>query len=104
MTGARQRLEARRDVLVQREAAVGRHLRGEDGRHDQDFADRVSYTQMDEVLEQLDDAARAEIEAIHAALERIEHGTYGVCASCGTRIAEARLIALPHTVLCVDCA
>lgn len=38
------------------------------------------------------------------ALERIEAGTYGICADCESAIPVARLEALPHTKLCVSCS
>ena len=41
---------------------------------------------------------------VQGALERIEDGTYGVCAECGGKIAEARLEALPYTPYCIECA
>jgi RNA polymerase-binding protein DksA len=40
---------------------------------------------------------------IDAALERIENGTYGTCASCGREIAPERLEAYPWASLCIDC-
>ena len=40
---------------------------------------------------------------IDEALRRLEAGTYGECAECGTEIPAARLKALPFAVLCVDC-
>jgi len=36
-------------------------------------------------------------------LERIEAGTYGICASCGQQIPPARLEANPWASLCIDC-
>jgi DnaK suppressor protein len=36
-------------------------------------------------------------------LERIEDGSYGICESCESEIASARLEALPFTRLCVSC-
>jgi RNA polymerase-binding transcription factor DksA len=42
-------------------------------------------------------------EAINAALQRIEQGTFGVCEDCGGKIAPARLEALPYTPYCIDC-
>ena len=39
-----------------------------------------------------------------AALERLDAGTYGRCAACGTDIASARLDALPYARQCVACA
>jgi RNA polymerase-binding transcription factor len=40
---------------------------------------------------------------IDEALRRLDAGTYGTCAECGTDIASARLKALPFAVLCRDC-
>jgi RNA polymerase-binding transcription factor DksA len=38
------------------------------------------------------------------ALERIETGTYEICAQCGNRIKPERLEILPTTTLCLNCA
>lgn len=103
-TSPREALTARLAQLTAREAGIQKHLRGEDGRNDADFSDRVAYTEMDEVLEGLDDSARAEIDAIRAALGRLDDGTYGICLSCGDAIQPGRLAAMPHVALCVDCA
>lgn len=97
-------LESRADTLVRRDAALQKHLRGQDGRNDADFADRVSFNQADEVLEQLDDDGRAELGMIRRALERMNAGSYGVCARCGEDIPAGRLSAVPWTVMCVSCA
>jgi RNA polymerase-binding protein DksA len=43
------------------------------------------------------------LEAIDAALQRIEDGTYGICTKCGEAIPEERLEALPWTTRCIDC-
>ena len=40
---------------------------------------------------------------IDEALRRLEDGSYGECAECGTDIAAARLKALPFAVLCRNC-
>ncbi|MDQ7051558.1 MAG: TraR/DksA C4-type zinc finger protein [candidate division KSB1 bacterium] len=37
------------------------------------------------------------------ALERIEKGTYGICRECGQPISEARLEAVPHASMCIEC-
>jgi DnaK suppressor protein len=47
--------------------------------------------------------ARAAIEEIDAALERIDAGTYGICEQCGERIPKERLKAIPYARLCVKC-
>jgi RNA polymerase-binding transcription factor DksA len=46
----------------------------------------------------------AELDAVVGALERLALGTYGVCASCGQPIPEARLEVLPAAATCVACA
>ncbi len=37
------------------------------------------------------------------ALKRIDKGTYGFCINCGKLIPKARLEAVPHAQLCIDC-
>lgn len=37
------------------------------------------------------------------ALRRIEQGTYGYCATCGTPIPYDRLCVVPETAYCVSC-
>lgn len=44
------------------------------------------------------------LEQVEAALERMEHGTYGRCQGCGKPIAPDRLAALPYTSYCIECA
>jgi DnaK suppressor protein len=44
------------------------------------------------------------LDAIEAALERIEEGHYGVCEECATKIPKTRLNAIPYTNHCVKCA
>src|SRR5215813_1604400 len=44
------------------------------------------------------------LDQIHAALGRIDAGTYGLCEECKGAIAKPRLQALPYTRYCIDCA
>lgn len=44
------------------------------------------------------------LEAIEAALERIEDKTYGTCEECQKSIKKTRLKAIPYTPLCINCA
>ena len=46
----------------------------------------------------------ATVAAIDQALERIDAGTYGRCAACGTAIPGERLEAVPWAALCVPCS
>ena len=43
------------------------------------------------------------LQAIEDALQRMEHGTYGVCRDCAEQIAPARLNAIPWTRVCITC-
>ncbi len=45
-----------------------------------------------------------DITAIRAALERIERGTYGICAGCDREIDLMRLEVYPATERCLPCA
>ena len=47
--------------------------------------------------------AREMYEQSQHALERIVHGSYGICESCGNPIGKNRLLAFPRATLCVPC-
>jgi DnaK suppressor protein len=49
--------------------------------------------------------AKAEdrLNQIHAAFERLDAGTYGICEKCRREIDLARLRALPFAAFCVEC-
>jgi DnaK suppressor protein len=51
----------------------------------------------------LRDRDQQHLDAIDAALARIDSGTYGHCTACGGVIAPERLDALPWAALCIDC-
>ena len=48
-------------------------------------------------------AAQQRIVQARAALERLDAGDYGECASCGEDIPAARLEATPEAAFCLDC-
>lgn len=100
----RQHLESELHSLRHRQARVGAHLRNADRELSDDFADRVSETENDEVLEALDDSGRQRLRALEAALQRMDEGSFGVCATCGDTIDPRRLTALPEATTCVRCA
>ena len=51
----------------------------------------------------LRDRNEQHLEAVEAAIARLDDGTYGACVQCGRPIAEARLEALPWAAHCIDC-
>jgi len=70
---------------------------------EKDFAEQAIETENDEVLDALDNRIRFEMEQIERTLERIESGEYGICAECGEKIPEKRLMAVPEAIRCVSC-
>jgi RNA polymerase-binding transcription factor len=40
---------------------------------------------------------------VEAALQRLDEGSYGICARCGREINTERLEALPSATLCITC-
>jgi RNA polymerase-binding transcription factor DksA len=48
-------------------------------------------------------AAEHRLDDIEAALERLEQGSYGRCASCGSRIGDGVLDDDPLVTTCEDC-
>jgi DnaK suppressor protein len=44
------------------------------------------------------------LHAVSAALQRMDEGTYGRCASCGEWIERERLEVLPYAERCIACA
>ncbi|MDX1424601.1 MAG: TraR/DksA family transcriptional regulator [Kiloniellales bacterium] len=97
----REQLETRLKSLNQRIEDIEGDLRTAPSA---DFEEQATETEGDQVLEGVEDSARIEAQQIHAALQRIESGTYGECATCGEPISEQRLKALPYAMQCISCA
>jgi len=93
--------------LQERLAELLRRVKGIEGdlrsAHDRDWTERANELENDEVLEGLDEMTRREVRQIRGALQRIDSGSYGVCAACGGFIGAARLSAVPTAVTCVQC-
>lgn len=97
----KQSLEDRLSKLTARVSKIESDLRKPGSN---DWQDRATERQNEEVLEHLSAAERAEIEDIRAALIRIREGTYTLCMKCGGAITSKRLEALPYTNSCIACA
>ena len=104
LDGVRKDLRARRLSILEatrRAAAEHAALTGAERGHELEEEAQAEQGLVD--LELLDGAERQELRRIDAALERMEAGGYGTCASCGTDIERRRLKALPWAVRCTGC-
>lgn len=87
-------------------------LRSRQERIARDLAEPLNADSSEQATEVEDDTAlegqaaliEREIASVYRALGRLEKGTYGECARCGSTIAAARLKARPEAALCIACA
>jgi uncharacterized protein (DUF302 family)/RNA polymerase-binding transcription factor DksA len=102
-TDARQALLLRRATLAREIAAGAAARRGE---HDGNVPDSAELAAADVArdvgLAEVDRDA-AELEAVDAALARLDVGSYGRCVDCGTNIDAARLAHTPEAACCLPC-
>jgi DnaK suppressor protein len=74
--------------------------------HDIEIGDEVDSASQNvekEMLFELADNEKIMLDAIEAALRKIEKGTFGQCESCRAKIADERLKALPWVRYCITC-
>jgi DnaK suppressor protein len=69
-----------------------------------EFEEAAQKDRLSQNVDLLDERSRNVIQAIDAALDRIQKGTYGYCLSCEEPIASERLKAIPWAIQCTDCA
>ncbi len=96
----RDQLKNRLETLNQRIDKIGGGLRTAPSAN---WADQATETQGDQVLDNVEGSAQKEAQQIHAAIGRIDDGTYGECSTCGEPIGAKRLQALPFATQCMDC-
>src|SRR6059036_1522967 len=100
---ARETLQEMREQLlrnVQAELHEGREQSKDEGMDTYDLASDARDREINFILT---DREREKLQAIDEALARVGEGSYGVCESCESDIAEGRLEALPFTRLCISC-
>jgi RNA polymerase-binding protein DksA len=66
------------------------------------IADSATETYMRELDGGLEENVGHLLQAVDAALVRIDDGTYGTCEVCGRDIGEERLRAVPYATLCIE--
>ena len=98
------KLQTLRKELTNRIEAIDKDIHHKKEPVEKDFAEQVTQRENDEVLNAIDEEAQQTVQLIDAALSRIKDGSYGICDSCGTKIPDERLSALPYVTTCVSCA
>ncbi|MSQ93689.1 MAG: TraR/DksA family transcriptional regulator [Gemmataceae bacterium] len=92
----------RRDELLRRIGGGLKdllHRSGDSG----DSADQAFESCGEEVTSQLAELESRELKQIDRSLDRLRHGSYGVCEGCQKRIPVSRLDALPFSTTCILC-
>jgi DnaK suppressor protein len=103
LTELQQRLERDRSALMARlgtRGASAYELTATHGQGETELAVRDGQQTIDAALQS--EAATA-LDAVNAALARIQAGTFGRCASCGDPIPMERLVVVPEAARCIDC-
>jgi DnaK suppressor protein len=68
-----------------------------------DMGDQATAEADRDFMLRLRDRERMLLKKIDEAIERIDHGTFGICDQCGNEIGIKRLEARPVTTYCIDC-
>ncbi len=100
----RKELIVRKAELESRLERTHKHIYQKEEPVSPNFSEQVKQTENDELVMVLEAEAIEEIAQINNALQRIEDQFYLRCAHCGEPIGEQRLLAIPYTDSCIDCA
>jgi len=100
-TAIKQQLEEKLKKLVTRVEEIDADLSEQP---DDDWEERATETEGDEVMASVGNLSLDEIEQIRHALHQIETGSYGTCTGCGGAIPSERLELLPYATTCTKCA
>ncbi len=104
LAAVRRHLLGELGLVLGRHDKITAHLQNEDRDLTADWSEMAQLIENDEVLEALEESGRERIEALRAALQRLDEGRYGECVACGGEISAGRLAALPTSQRCIDCA
>jgi len=99
----KEELERKANEFLAEAEALAREREGGDTQFDEESGDGDTINTERERDLLLSASARAVVEQIDEALERIKNGTYGVCTPAGRAIPLERLEAIPWADVCVDC-
>ena len=90
------RLERALQATNEADAGAGEFSSGTNGTYRPGSADGV-------ISVMLESRTQVRYDAVVAALDRLETGTYGICAGCAQPIPFGRLLVMPEATYCVRC-
>ena len=95
-----------KNILEAKQAELAQFVRNREGiaiEKSADALDEVQYaTEREMAIRNLDRESNL-LRNVHAALRRINDGTFGVCLHCEEDISPKRLAAVPWTAFCIQC-
>ena len=98
-------------MLEQHQDVLTRHFRGQREETEDtsdpppmDMSDQATREEVMTFRDSRIERDRHQLQAIDAALARIDDGSYGICLECAQPIDGARLRVSPEAELCVACA
>lgn len=95
-----------KNILEAKQAELAQFVRNREGIAIEKSAgalDEVQYaTERELAIRNLDRESNL-LRNVHAALRRIDDGTFGVCLHCEEDISPKRLAAVPWTAFCIQC-
>ena len=94
------KLEARKKNLSEVDPFKDTNRVVDNASPDTDAAEQFGHQNVSALRAQID----RELIQIRKALTRIKIGKYGICESCGKMIDTDRLMVMPETTLCAECA
>jgi len=96
-------LEERRERLLAGMKREMTNRRERDVDVSADEVDKATDAYDEDLRFEMASATDGELDAIAAALRKLEAGTYGQCEACGRPIGRSRLRVLPFAITCVGC-
>jgi DnaK suppressor protein len=95
-----------KNILEAKQAELARFVRNREGiviEKSADALDEVQYAAERELAIRNLYRESNLLRNVHAALRRIDDGTFGVCLDCDEDISPKRLAAVPWTAFCIRC-
>ncbi len=96
-------LLAKQEELQTMVSRIEHDGRSVDEEPEQDLVDKAASSYTKEFLFSQSNTDRAMLVQVVEALDRLQHGGYGECQSCGSEMLPKRLEAVPWASLCTSC-